>query len=87
MDPLSSEIRNLLRQEPDGWFRLYEENKFTYLDSKLRRLFVVINNMIRDWVVDEIAEGLRKYSNFLEMHTPRQVVLESISCARILMHP
>lgn len=35
-------IRNSLINHSDGWFKIYETDKNTYLLSKLRRLFIFI---------------------------------------------
>lgn len=85
MDPLASYIRALVKEQPDGWFRMYEENRSSYLDSKLRRVFVLANNMIRDWLVGELADWLKEYLAFLSMHTPEKVVIDGLYDNKVWM--
>lgn len=35
-------IRKELEDQPEGWFKIYETDRQTYLLSKLRRLFIFI---------------------------------------------
>lgn len=41
-----------------------------YQESKLRRLFIMVNNVIKDWTVDQLGMGLKDYLSFLREHTP-----------------
>lgn len=38
----------------------------------------MINNMLRDWVVDQMVIGLNKYYQFLYSHSPEEVIINSV---------
>jgi hypothetical protein len=39
---IAADIRKELLASPDGWFKVYNTDRNTYLMSKLRRLFILI---------------------------------------------
>lgn len=51
------------------------------MESKLRRLFVMVNNVLRDWTVDQLAIGLKNFFTFLKAYTPEEVIIHNLNSA------
>lgn len=55
IEPLASLIKDLLMEEAEGWFRMYDFDREAYMCSKLRRLVIMINNQIKDYAKAKLA--------------------------------
>jgi hypothetical protein len=54
-------VRNMLIENGDGWFKVYETDKNTYLLSKLRRLFIFIEQNIKTIVKNHVQTEILRY--------------------------
>jgi hypothetical protein len=54
-------IRKELIKYADGWFKIYELDKNTYLLSKLRRFFIFIEQNIKTIVKNHIQTEIVRY--------------------------
>ena len=47
-------MRKELLTHPDGWFKVYNTDKNTYLMSKLRRLFILVEQSTKTVIKEHI---------------------------------
>ena len=69
-------------ENSDGWFRLYENERSTYEGSKLKRLFILIETMIKDNIRDKLKNDFEKYTKYLRESIPSTTTALSISSAK-----
>ena len=63
-------VRKELLKHSEGWFKIYELDKNTYLLSKLRRLFIFIEQNIKSVLKNHIQAEVVRYCAFFRKRVP-----------------
>ena len=71
--PIAKMIRKHLEEHPEGWFKIYTTDRSTYLISKLRRLFVFVEQNVKSMVKDHIREEVKKYQKVIKKRLPVKI--------------
>ena len=73
-------IRKALLEHPDGWFKIYETDKNTYLMSKLRRLLILVEQNIKSTIKERIKSEINRFSQTFKKRLPVSISFQSFSC-------
>lgn len=79
IESISTMIRKMLVEKPEGWFKIYETDRNTYLLSKLRRLFIFIEQNIKSAMKDHIKSEVQRYISSFSKRLPISIHFETFS--------
>lgn len=77
--PMAKTIRKELEEHPEGWFNLMKTDRDTYLMSKLRRLFILIEQSMKDTLKSHVKFEVNRYNEKITKRLPSSIVFQSFT--------
>lgn len=70
-------IRKELVDQPEGWFKVYDGDRNSYLLTKLRRFFIFVEQNIKSVVKTHIQAEVLRFSEVLRKRLPINIRFNS----------